>query len=197
MKTEDLWKGKFGNEYHSRNRVDIQTRQEFWQSAIEFTAAGSVLEVGCGPGWNLLAIQKCEPSIELFGVDINAKAVEEARQQGIEAQVGSAMHLPALYEQGSKDLVFTAGALIHMPPDHLEQVMRGIAAVSARYVLAVEYHEEEGEVEVDYRGQKGALWRRNFGKLYQDIGLNLLSVGEAGGFNECTYYLLEKPEAVQ
>jgi pseudaminic acid biosynthesis-associated methylase len=192
-----LWSGKFGNEYHARNRVDIAARADFWQSAIEFTSATSVLEVGCGPGWNLLAIQKVHPPMELYGVDINAGAVEEARQQGIEAQAGSALHLPAMYEAGSKDLVFTAGALIHIPPADLEQVMRGIVHVSARFVLAVEYHEQEGEVEVEYRGQKGALWRRNFGRLYQDMGLNLLSEGVAGGFDACQYYLLEKPEVVQ
>ena len=194
MKTDDLWEGEFGDAYLTRNRVTWQERVPFWQSAIDYCTPGSVLEVGCNAGWNLLAIQSVNPSIELHGVDLNASAVEEARQQGIEAQVGSAVSIAGLFDAGSMDLVFTAGVLIHIPPADLEAVMRAIIATSAKYVLAVEYHADV-ETEVEYRGQTGALWKRPFGKLYQQMGLTLLSEGVAGGFDRCSYFLLPKGQA--
>lgn len=190
--TVDFWKQDFGDAYHARNRPDWAARIPFWESAIQFCTPGSVLEVGCGPGWNLKAIQKTAPNIDLYGVDVNAKAVEEARQAGFEAQCTDALGICGLHEPGTIDLVFTAGMLIHVAPEDLESVMRAIVETSGKYVLAVEYMAEQEE-EIDYRGHKGKLWKRPFGKLYEAMGLRLLSVGEAGGFTECQYALLEKP----
>ena len=189
--TEDFWAQDFGNEYTKRNRVEWRDRVPFWESAIEFCAPATVLEVGCNAGWNLLAIHSVAPMVELHGVDVNASAVEETRQNGIEAHCVGALGIAGLHEPGSIDLVFTAGMLIHVAPDDLESVMRAIVATSGRYVIAVEYDSEETE-EVEYRGHKGKLWKRPYGRLYQALGLKLLSQGAAGGFDKCEYYLLEK-----
>ena len=185
------WAEGFGDSYHERNRVNWQERMPFWQSALEFCTPATVLEVGCGPGWNLRAIMARQPSIECHGIDINAGAVEEARQAGIEARCGTAVSIAGHYDAGSMDLVFTSGVLIHIPPEQLETVMRAIITTSARYVLAIEYDAEEAE-EIDYRGHAGKLWKRPYGQLYQALGLKLLSQGVAGGFDRSTYYLLEK-----
>lgn len=194
MKNDTFWEQGFGNDYHQRNRVNWRERVPFWQSAMDYTEAQSVLEVGCGPGWNLLAIQNTHPDTLLNGVDVNASAVEEARQQGIEAHASNALGILSLYEPNSIDLVFTAGMLIHVAPEDLEAAMRAIVMTSGRYVLAVEYAAQEEE-EVDYRGHSGKLWRRPFGKLYQQMGLTLLSEGVAGGFDQCSYWLLQKGAA--
>lgn len=196
MKTTDLWQGAFGNEYHQRNgAVDWQARIPYWESAIQFTTPGTVFEFGSGPGWNLRAILTCAPNLEVYGCDVNQKAVNEARAEGLEVQLVNEHGIVGMYEPGSMDLVFTAGCLIHVAPDDLERTMRNLVDLSGRYVMAVEYHIEDGEEEVEYRGQAGALWKRNYGRLYQDMGLTLLSQGEAGGFDQCTYYLLEKPQS--
>lgn len=195
MKTTDLWAGQFGNEYIERNRVAWQPRAEFWRSAVEFCTPATVFEFGCNIGLNLRAIQSVAPNTALFGCDVNATAVNEARAAGFEVQHVGAQGVAGLYEPGSMDLVFTAGVLIHVAPADIERTMRDLISLSGRYVLAIEYHEEEGEVEVEYRGQTGALWRRPYGKLYADLGLRLLSQGEAGGFDKCTYYLLERSGA--
>jgi SAM-dependent methyltransferase len=191
--TTDLWTGNFGNQYHDRNRVSWQDRIPFWESAIQYTNATRVFELGCGPGWNFRAINTCAPGVECFGADLNAQAVNEARGAGYEVHHIGEQGIPGLYEPGTMDMTYTSGCLIHVPPAALERTMRQLIDLSGRYVLAIEYHEEEGEVEVDYRGQSGALWRRNYGKLYQDLGLRLLSVvPNADGFDACTAYLLEK-----
>jgi trans-aconitate methyltransferase len=192
VNTVDLWAGPFGNEYHVRNgEVDWKARLPFWNSALEFTTPGSVFELGCGPGWNLQAIATIAPNTELHGADVNMSAVNEARGQGFEVQHIGLHGIEGLYPPRSMDLVFTAGCLIHVPPSELERTMKSLIDLSAKYVLAIEY-DADVEEEVEYRGQKGALWKRPYGGLYMGLGLTLLSTGEAGGFDNCTYYLLEK-----
>lgn len=195
MKTTDLWAGQFGTEYIERNRLDYRPRMPFWESAIQFCTPATVFEFGCNIGLNLRAIQAVSPNTDLFGCDVNINAVNEARAAGFEVQHVGEHGIAGLYEPGTMDLVFTAGVLIHVAPADLERTMRSLIELSGRYVLAVEYHEEEGEVEVEYRGNSGALWRRDYGKLYQDLGLRLLSiVPDAAGFDACTAYLLEKAQ---
>jgi pseudaminic acid biosynthesis-associated methylase len=189
--TNQLWSGSFGNAYHDRNRVDWKARVPFWQSAIEYTTPASVFELGCGPGWNLMAIAECAPATDLFGADLNLSAVNEARSQGFEVQQATEHGIAGMYPSGSMDLVATCGCLIHVPPAQLEGVMRSLVDLSARYVLAVEY-DADTEEEVEYRGVKGALWKRPYGALYMGLGLRLISFGEADGFNACHYYLMEK-----
>jgi pseudaminic acid biosynthesis-associated methylase len=192
MKTEEFWAGAFGDEYLSRCRVDYREREEFWRSAIEYTRPSNVLEVGCNAGWNLMAIQAVDSSVETFGVDINAAAVREAGANGVSAQLGSAKSITQIFGRGSMDLVFSAGVLIHVAPEDLEEAMRAIVQVSRKYVLAVEY-ESEQEEEVLYRGHGGKLWKRNYGKLYGNLGLDLLAFGPAQGFDRCEYWLMSKP----
>jgi pseudaminic acid biosynthesis-associated methylase len=195
MKTTDLWSGKFGNDYLTRNRVNWRERVPFWESAIQFCTPATVFEFGCNAGWNLLAIQQVSHSIQVHGVDLNAKAVAEARGSGLQNVQPVGPHgIAGLYDAGSMDLVFTCGVLIHVAPADLERTMRDLMDLSGRYVLAVEYHQEEGEAEVEYRGHKGALWKRNYGKLYQAMGLTLLAQGPAQGFDDCEFYLLEKAQ---
>ena len=62
---------------------------------------------------------------------------------------------------------------------------------SARYVLAIEYASETEEM-VEYRGHKDRLWKRNYGKLYEQLGLKILHTGWATGWDTTTYWLCEK-----
>lgn len=192
METELFWSGTFGNEYTQRCQIDPETRKDFWKSAIEYCTPEKVLEVGCNRGHNLIAIQMLAPDIDTYGVDVNGTAVNEARAQGVGAQLASAKSIANIFGSGSMDLVFTAGVLIHVAPDDLQEVMQAMVDTSARYVLAIEYMAEE-ETEVEYRGHAGKLWKRPFGKLFEGMGLTLLSTGVAGGFDQCEYVLLEKP----
>jgi len=192
MKNDTFWSGEFGDEYHKRNRVQIADRMPFWESAMQFDPEiKSALEVGCGPGWNLLAIHQVHPGCEVHGVDVHPPAIEEARQAGIDAHVCTAVGISSIFERASVDLVFTSGMLIHVAPEDLEAAMQAIIDVSAKYVLAIEYPADKEE-EIEYRGFHGKLWKRPFGKLYEKMGLTLLSEGVAGGFDRCSYWLLSK-----
>lgn len=188
----EFWAGEFGNEYTARNRVDWRRRIDFWGGVLYQTGARSAYEVGCNAGWNLTAIRTAMSiawpvgwPVEVAGEDVNWEAVQQARVAGLNVDLPRPDIFPA-------DLIFTAGVLIHIAPDDLEATMRRIVDGSAQYVLAVEYEAETEEM-VTYRGHENRLWRRDYGKLYQDMGLTLVRKWNAGeGFDDCTAWLLEK-----
>lgn len=192
METEEFWKGDFGNAYIERNQIDYRTRMDFFREVLTLTNAANVLEVGCNKGHNLQALGAVSPWIELAGCDINATAAELAQKAMPEAFIEN-IGANELDQFGIKfDLVFTAGLLIHIPPEALKTVMQAIIDASEKYVLAVEY-EASQEEEIPYRGHEGKLWRRPFGKLYEDMGLKLVKSWPAGeGFDRCTAWVLSK-----
>ena len=184
MKTKEAWSGEFGNEYTKRNWVDWQARIPFWKMIIDKTGARSAYEFGCNAGWNLSAIQRAFPDVQVCGYDVNEEAAQRAREAGLQDV------FDVSYDIDRAELVFTAGVLIHIPPKALKKVMKGLLNRSYDYVLAVEYDADE-ETEVEYRDGVG-LWKRPYGKLYQDLGLKLIETGIAVGFDNCRYHLLQK-----
>lgn len=191
------WAGQAGREYHSRNRVDWTARLPFWDRIVRRTRARSVYEVGCGPAWNLWCCRRYWQGPQIYGCDVNRTAVEQARAAGIDVFHGDALSaLETFQYTPTFDLVFTCGVLIHIPPEQLHALMFSIASTSAQYVLAVEYGAESDEcIEILYRGERDRLWKRDYGKLYQDLGLTLIEQGEVGpadGFDNCTWWLLTK-----
>jgi hypothetical protein len=68
---------------------------------------------------------------------------------------------------------------------------------SRRWVLCGEYHAEY-TVEVPYRGQEGALFKRDYGRLFLELfpDLTLRDQGFLGrddGWDDVTWWVLEKP----
>ncbi len=189
--TVEFWAGEFGTAYTARNRVDWRARIPFWDKIIQKTGARSVYEIGCNAGWNLSAIKHSIHGygIHAIGEDINEKALEQAKRAGL--NVGPVTP----YEiENAIELVFTSGVLIHISPDHLKIEMGRIVKASCDYVLAVEYEAEE-ETEVEYRGHAGKLWKRNYGAIYESMGLNLvdrMELSKSDGFDDCTAWLLRK-----
>lgn len=183
---EKLWAGDFGKSYTDRNRVDWRARIPFWKQVINKTGARSVTEIGCSAGWNLSAIRRAHPDIEVSGIEINDYAAKQARAAGLDVPAG----LPVVWPEA--DLVFTAGVLIHQNPDALKMMMTRIVETSFQHVLAVEYASDV-EQEVKYRGMEGMLWKRPYGNLYKSMGLKLIDTWAADeSFDRCTAWLLSK-----
>jgi pseudaminic acid biosynthesis-associated methylase len=193
---EQLWAGDFGDAYVDRNRSAGDVRNEFWKSLLQELPVESVLEIGCNLGQNLKWIgQSIDPG-RVFGIDINAKALAELRknESGINAIWCPARDLP--FRDRWFDLVFTMGVLIHQPESTLPLVMAEIVRCSRRYVLCGEYFAEQA-TEVPYREQEGALFKRNYGRIYQELfpELKLVKQGFMGrdmGWDDITYWVFEK-----
>lgn len=186
----ELWGGEFGNDYTNRNQVDWRKRMPFWKMIEERTGARSYFEMGCNAGWNLSAIKRQFPDVVVVGNDINEQAARQAQMAGLNVinRLDFKTEVPGKFE-----LVFTAGVLIHIEPEHLQEVMQALIDKSLRYVLAVEYAAEV-ETIVEYRGHTEKCWKRPYGKLYMDLGLKMEAWGPAGGgFDNCDFWLMEKP----
>ena len=75
--------------------------------------------------------------------------------------------------------------------------MDEIVRSSRRYVLCGEYRADDLE-EVPYRGQEGALYRHDYGRLYQERHPSLRLVEEGflprddGVWDDITYWVFEK-----
>ena len=197
---EQLWAGDFGDEYTERNCDAESGRRSFWESRLGALGVRSALEVGCNLGGNLRWIAELLGPENVAGVDVNRKALDLLleRVPGVDARLASGADLP--FEDASFDLVFTMGVLIHQDPEtQLVPMMREIVRCSRRYVLAGEYHADT-LTEVPYRGQEGALFKQDFGGLYQRsfaeldlIDSGFLSEGE-GRWDDLTYWIFEKRE---
>lgn len=197
QRLEKLWQGDFGNAYTQRNAQAGEGRVAFWQSIVQKCQPKNVLEVGCNVGANLKPLQSLVAPHELYGIDVNLTALEEARRgslSGANLLYSTAKSLP--FRDQFFDLTFTMGVLIHQPEATLTRVMSEIVRCSRRYVLCGEYFDEK-TVEVAYRGETGALFRRPYGTLYQTIfpELTLIEQGfldRESGWDDVTFWLFEK-----
>ena len=96
------------------------------------------------------------------------------------------------------DLTFTAGVLIHINPEYLENVYDNLVNGSNRYVLVAEYY-NPSPTKITYRGHEDRLFKRDFaGDLIDNYGLRLIDYGFVykrdnwAPQDDITWFLLEK-----
>src|ERR1700743_445520 len=83
---EVFWRGEFGDEYVGRNQGPALIAANlalFAKALARTTGLGSLLELGTNTGNNLQALHRLLPGCALQGVEINARACEQARSLGI------------------------------------------------------------------------------------------------------------------
>lgn len=181
----ELWKGEFGNQYRERNQIQqdlINARMQHWISLftglVNFGTTkklpGSILEVGCGGGINLLAINNVyNINMEMakyYALEPNEETRKEALK-ACEKQVffpeivqGTAQKIEL--PNNSVDLVFTSGVLIHINPTEQLDALHEIYRVSNKYIISMEYYSPDLR-EITYHEQQ-ALWTRDYGQLWLD-----------------------------
>jgi pseudaminic acid biosynthesis-associated methylase len=193
---ERLWAGGFGDDYVARNSSRYDERAPFWDSMLRRYPTRRALEVGCNVGGNLRWMLRHLDEPFVCGIDVNMTALSQLR--GSLPAVGAcrslARQLP--FRDQSFDLVFTMGVLIHQPEDTLAAVMAEMVRTSRRYVLCGEYFGEAAEA-IPYRGQEGALFRRDYGKHFEQLfpQLSLVEQGFLGrehGWDDVTFWVLQK-----
>lgn len=197
-----LWTGDFGDSYTERCgpdtpdwEVQIAAREQLFltiqrQTGISFFGLESIVEYGCNAGLNLSALRNVWPSVPTIGVEPNESARRVAIANGHNVINGS-LRTPVL-----GDLVFTAGVLIHIPPQQLDEAMSVVWHSAKRYVLAIEYFAPQSRM-VRYRGLDEAMWCDDFGSRYLRFpNLELRGYGFAWkpvtNMDNVTWWLFEK-----
>lgn len=206
----NLWKGEFGNDYVHRNPVNdenIGARMKLLNAMMYTTLMHTgdifetILEVGCGNGANLLALERLyEVAAQLGSAGCKFNGVEpneQARKQNESNAVildGVATALP--YPDSSMDMVMTSGVLIHVHPDELLKAMQEIYRVSSNYIFCIEYFAPTQE-KIDYHGEQAAMWRNDYGSLWlSNFKLNCIGYGfswkPVSKLDNLTWWILKK-----
>jgi spore coat polysaccharide biosynthesis protein SpsF len=198
---ELLWAGDFGDAYVQRNIEAERGRGDFWDEVVDRLAPASALELGCNVGANLRWLAGRLGTANVAGVDVNAGALAELRGRlpGVDARHASGLDVP--FPDESFDLVLTVTVLIHQSGAELEAMMREVVRCSRRWVLCAEYADER-EVEVPYRGQREALFRRDYGAIYRRafpelrlVDTGFLARDPSTSWDDVTWWIFEKPLA--
>ena len=200
----DFWRGEFGDGYMERNNPDaatIRTRIAMWSQILSRLVGRppkSILEVGANIGLNLRALSHLTDA-ELWGIEPNdralAKLVEDkvVDKDNALAGTGADLKLP----DGSVEMAFTSGVLIHIHPDDLLENCKQMHRVSSRYIVCIEYFADQ-PVELKYRDHANKLFKRDFGGYWMDNfpDLQLVDYGFAWKrvtqLDNLTWWIFEK-----
>jgi len=195
---ESFWEGGFGDEYTSRNVTEPDLRAKFFRKVFELApTVRTACELGANRGDNVRAIHVVRPDVRLTAVEVNHSAVRQlAALPGVEAVHSS---IQDFAPSAAYDLVFTCGVLIHLAPQDLPSVYAKMTALSRRYVLVNEYYNPV-PVEIEYRGHKARLFKRDFAGELLDLAGGKLAVVDYGflwkrlepGWDNTTWVLMEK-----
>jgi SAM-dependent methyltransferase len=141
---EAFWGGV--EDYHEHRELERQDpvahRVSEWLAADVLAPLGSsFLELGCGAGRNLRALQRCAPDAYLHGVDISAGAIRRAAEHvpGADVRVGSLYELEGVADD-SIDVVYTSGVLMHVPHAEVGGVVREMHRIARNAVVHFELH---------------------------------------------------------
>lgn len=207
----EAWSGDFGDSYTSRNPhtadgMDALYRKNFGLTRSELNRefiggmdrASRILEVGTNTGAQLQLLHNMGFR-KLYGIDVQAHALEKARQlaPGVELTPAEASDIP--FGDDFFDVVFTSGVLIHISPENIARAIREIHRCSGRYIWGYEYFSAD-YTPIRYRGRDGLMWKANFPKLYLDEFADLKLVKERkiryrDSDNRDIMFLLEKTGA--
>ena len=191
--------GKFGDDYVERGDKSLALSGNVSLFSKIFSRAKSiesVIEFGANIGLNLMAIKQLLPNIDLSAIEINKKSVRE-----LELLEGLKVYHQSIFDfvvDSQRDFVFTKGVLIHINPNKLSYVYDLLYKTSKNYICLAEYYNPK-PVNVDYRGHKNKLFKRDFaGEMLDRFkDLELLDYGfiyhrDNNYHDDCNWFLLRK-----
>ena len=198
---ETFWKSEFGDDYILRNSLNenLEMRTaEFRKFFLSVNEIDSVLEFGTNVGTNLEVIKSFFPNAELHGNEINENAIKELAKVIPDKNIHKGSMVDLEINQ-QFDLVMTRGVLIHLNPNDLNNAYNQLYKYSKKYILIVEYFSKQ-PAEIEYRGNKNKLFKRDFCRElldnYNDLKLVdygfLYSSDNQFSFDDNNWFLLEK-----
>jgi SAM-dependent methyltransferase len=104
----------------------------------------SVLDIGCGKGFQLVELVKALPGLKVTGLDISNYAIENAHPD-VKGSIkhGSADDLP--YSDKEFDFVFSITTFHNLHNNELEKALREIERVGKKKYICVESYRNEVE----------------------------------------------------
>ncbi len=197
---EIFWSEQYAEDYIKKNaEFDAFLGVQAWEKMLASTSGiTSLLECGCNIGRNIDSLDRLLPSASKSIIEISKPAFDFVSNRHALAQKFNGSILESSLE-GSFDLVYTMGVLIHINPDELLANLQKAYDYSSKYLLFGEYFNRM-PIMLDYQGQKNRLFKRDFGKLViENFSLKLLDYGflwghiyDSAGFDDLTWWIFEK-----
>jgi pseudaminic acid biosynthesis-associated methylase len=197
---EIFWSEQYAEDYIKKNaEFDAILGVQAWEKMLASTSGiTSLLECGCNIGRNIDSLDRLLPSASKSIIEISKPAFDFVSNRHALAQKFNGSILESSLE-GSFDLVYTMGVLIHINPDELLANLQKVYNYSNKYLLFGEYFNRT-PIMLDYQGQKNRLFKRDFGKLViENFPVKLLDYGflwghiyDAAGFDDVTWWMFEK-----
>lgn len=199
---EKFWADKYASDYIKKNsQFDNKLGADAWAKMLNKAGGevGSYLECGCNIGRNIdqlkIVLPQATPSI----IEISESAFNFVTSRHNFEHAFKGAILESKFEDGSFDLVFTMGVLIHINPDQLLAHMERMYKYSKKYILIGEYFNRT-PTSIEYQGETDKLFKRDFGKLFiKSFEVKLIDYGflwghiyDDAGFDDITWWLFEK-----
>jgi len=168
----DYWTLRGGPEYlaEQEGQPARTARSEWLAERVAECRPGSVLEIGCGYGKQLMSIRAAVgPDVRLVGVDFSRTQLALAQERlkhdpGITLIHADGQRLP--FEDRSFDLILTSAVILHNPPAAADR-MRCEAIRAARSWCL---HNEDTNTTYNRYGYDTAEWYRTRGLKVIDAG---------------------------
>lgn len=190
---------KLNKSYISRNKkFDNKLGAIVWKKLLKKKKIFQVLECGSNIGRNLKQINIAYPRKKLSFIEINKKAYEICKKnKNIFYSYNSSIENCKI-KNNSFDLVFTSGVLIHVSDSSLKKIINNMTNWTKKYILVMEYF-STSRIEKKYRGKRGLLFTRDYGKEFlKNKKLKLLDCGffyskiyKKAGFDDLTFWFFE------
>lgn len=198
---QNFWKNEYALDYIEKNKNFNQPLGvEAWKKMLLKTQdINTILECGCNIGRNLGFLNKCKPDAAKSIIEISKPAFEFVSNQYVLANKFNGPITESNFVEGSFDLVFTIGVLIHIHPNDLLSNMKKMFCYSGKYILVGEYFNRT-PVMIEYQGKLDRLFKSDFGKLFmENFDVKLVDNGflwghiyDSAGFDDITWWLFEK-----
>ena len=135
---EHFWATTYAHDYIEKNRTfDRKLGAHAWSLMLRGASEkiASYLECGCNIGRNVEQLELLLPDAQPSVIEISEPAFRYVTERHRFLHAFHGAILDAKFPDGSFDLVFTMGVLIHINPDQLLEHMRKMHTFSSRYVL--------------------------------------------------------------
>jgi len=160
------WRGVQGAAYAQRNPSDPEHLDWMYTQHYGITRTAlnerflqrvprhaGLVEVGCGNGVQIRLLRRMGFS-DVVGFDLNHPAVAES---GGGLFVANAQHIPL--RSKSRDMAYTSGTLMHIPPPDRAQFCAELVRISRRWIWGLELWSESGRTWT-YGGLIPTSWSR-------------------------------------
>lgn len=185
---EKFWEGEFGADYITRNcdETVLKCNEAFFSRLFRhMSRVNSIIEFGANIGMNLRAIKRFLPEAEMAAIETNSLAVEQLRE--IKGLIVFHQSIYDFVPDRTWELILIKTVLIHIPPDLLPLVYELLFKSSGKYICVAEYY-SPAPVEVEYRGHKGKLFKRDFAGEMLDAYPDLQLIDYGFLYNRDPYF---------